>query len=231
MAFFDNFKLIRKQKSYSITYKKRSFINVKGEVLGVIIRDYATKKFLKDLSGLNKDSNIDTELLSRAMVLGKAYIDRKKKFFRNKKLNTIDPKSKEFQSIIKASKIMDKHRVAPKFYIDAQVDGLKFLNDGQGGFPTVSQLCTSGAEDRLVKAMYENGLNDEEQEVVKIKLSRDDKETPLMENPTFIEYYESIEQNTASLREAYYVHDCMLARKGRVTTLITDYINSKEGNE
>ena len=225
MAFFDNLKLIRKKTQYSITYKDKLLLSVKPEVLGLIIKDYSTQKFLKELSKLIKSKDIDNEFISEGMLLVSAYTTRKKRYYRNTKITKIKNSDKEFLHFIKASKLIKKHQVSPKLFLDAQIKGMAFLNEGAGIFPKPSQLATSGAEDRLIQHMANEGLTDTgETAINRIKITRDDKETALMENPKFVEYYEKMEDGSANLVEAYFIHDCMLARKGRVTKMVDEYI-------
>lgn len=228
MAFFDNFKVIKKKTQYSLMYKDNLLASIKPSVLGQLVKDYATKKFLKELAGLAPTKDIDSDIKNRALVLSRIYTEKKRNYHKNKNIRMIDSNSKEFAKFVKAVGIINRHKVTPKFFLNSQIKGLGFVNGGNGVFPSPAQLCSASAEDRLIKIMHEDGLCDGPSDFSRIELSYSDKNTPLMENPKFVAIYEKIKDESATRREAAYIEDCMIARNGRVTKTVRDYIEKFE---
>lgn len=228
MAFFDDFRLVKTKTGYSVKYKNEMLVRVSAKVIGELIRDYATQEFLMDLTSLVTIEKIDDKVTTKARQLEKLYTTRRRKYYKNKNLKRIAEKSPDFKHIIKAIKIIEVNKVTYKQFLDSQIEGLAFVNNGQGVFPKPSQLSNTGAEERLLIGMKDFVDNNDAQAIKRQKLTVSDKETPLMENPNFVSAYDKIRSQTASLKEAYFVNDCMLHRNGKVTQLIKGYISQLE---
>lgn len=225
MDFFKDFKLVKKKTVFAITYKNKSFININREVLAELVLSKSTVAFKKELA--MKDSTLfeRSPLESKALQLEKTYTSAKKKFFRNNKVRNYTPKDPEFKHFIKAVAILKRHGSTNREFIDSQIEGLAFAKT----FPKPSQLVTIGAEDRLVKYMHKDIRKNDVENIERIEISHNDRNTPLMENPKFVAKWKKLDKGTATLQDAYYIEDCMIARKGgKVTRKVLNYISKLE---
>lgn len=235
MAFFDNFKLLKKKKNYSVQYKEKTLALVNAEVIGTVIKDYATKKFLKEIANIAKDTMAiredDIELQTKAMSLEKFYTGERRKHRRNKNIKGVGVQTKEFKSFVVAIKIINRHNTNYKIFLKAQLEGLKFVNNGKGTFPKPAQLSTVAAEERLIDYLHEHSMQNDVENFDRLELNYTDKNTGLMENPRFASRHKKLKDGTASLQDAYFMHDCMKFKRGEVHSMITDYIEKLEGSE
>ena len=229
MAFFDNFKLVRTKTGYAVKYKGETLARFNPKTFASIIKDHATKNLLKELTSMVEITDVDASLTVKAKQLEKLYTARRKKFYRNKNLKHITEKSSDFKHFVKAIEIINSHKVSYKQFLDAQIKGLAFVNDGKGVFPKPSQLSSAGAEERLLNSMQEYESENNEEVIVRRKLTYSDKETPLMENPSFVAAFNKIRNGNATLKDAYFVYDCMLYRNGKVTKMVREYVENLEG--
>jgi len=226
MGFFDKFKLVKQKSGYVVRYCDKTFITIRPEILKHIIKDHVSKKFVTELAGFVKPQDVSKKINISAKRLLSLYNKSRKKYFKNKNISDIKIDSKDFTYFLRASSIIKQHGTTNEVFLKSQLDGLSFINEGQGQFPKPNQLATSKAEDRLVDSLYNQSLDNDPNN--RIELKKEDRETELMKNPKFVSIYNKMEKNKASLREANFVHDCMLARKGSVTSFVTDYIDELE---
>lgn len=232
MEFFEYFKLIKTQTGYSVKYKNETLLRVNPIVMGGIIRDYATQNFIQQISLLLDVKGINEDVKKRAKQLEKLYTNKRKQFYKNKNLKHITEKTKDFMHFVKAIAIIDSMGVTYKQFLDAQIGGLAFVNNGNGVFPKPSQLQGANAEERMLQALKSTGEENSISSVKRISMTYEDKNTPLMENPRFVAAFNKIEKTkNASLKEALFVADCMLQRNGRVTDLVRQYIYKISGEE
>ena len=229
MRFFEKFELVKKKKMYSIKYDGEVLALVSIKTLSHIIVNHVSKEIGEAIlkQGVKKLEN--TPLESKALQLEKVYTKERKKFHRNKNIKSYTPKDKEFSNFIKAVEIIRRHDVSYEDFIKAQVKGLKFANNKRGIYPKTNHLCTMGAEERLLDYLQETRGTGNSEEIERIDLKHFDKTTPLMENPQFVAKWEKLDGGKADLRDAYYIKDCMIARNGRVTKVVRDYIANLEG--
>lgn len=117
-------------------------------------------------------------------------------------------------------------------FIQAQVEGLKFVNEGKGTFPTPNQLTTANALNRA--------FNFTADAMVKIVDDTNKKEKPanywffnhhtdgqltLKKNEKYLEVIDKIDNGTATLTECVYAQKCFSARRdGKSYAKIDDYI-------
>ena len=214
---------------YSIKYCGETLALVSIKTLSNITLDYISKDMKEMILKQSVRKLANTPIESKALQLEKVYTRERRKFHRNKKIKNYTTKDKEFGNFIKAIEIIRRHEVTYDEFIRAQIKGLKFANNKRGVYPKTNHLCTMGAEERLLDYLQEiRGVGNTE-EVERIELKHFDKTTPLMENPQFVAKWEKLDQGKADLRDAYYIKDCMIARNGRVTKAVKDYIANLEG--
>lgn len=225
MDFFENFKLVRKKDNFAVKYKNRTVVLLNKAVFKSILLDNITQGFKKELGLVEASLIKGSPNESKALQLEKTYTIARRKYFKNKKIRNYTPKDKEFIFFVKAITIIQRHNSNNRAFIDAQVEGLSFAKT----FPKPNQLATMAAEERLVKYTHEGKVRNDVEHIERIKLSYDDKNTPLMENPRFVAAWKKLEADKATLQEAYFIEDCMISRKeGKVTKKVTDYINAME---
>lgn len=219
-----------KDDKFTLTYKGKTFIGFNARVLLNIISDNASKTYLSKLVNLTKGMKlepIDDEILKKAAQLERAYTTRRKKHHRNKNLKSIDKKSKDFHHFVKALDLCKVHKVNYNTFLDAQIDGLSFINDGAGVFPSLTQISNAGAEERLLSYTQSDREENDPENVKRLELNYSDKNTALNENPTYQARYQAMKKGTASLQHAYFVYDCQTALKGFATDFVSDYIEER----
>jgi len=226
---FSYFKIKKSKKGdkISLYYKRHLFITVGIDVLLNVMSDYATKDYLTKIVNIGRVAKIkpiDDKTIRKARQLERAYTTRRRKYRGNRNIKNISHKSNEFKNFIKAIQYIEAHGVNYKVFLDAQIDGLSFLNDGSGIFPSTSQLSTSKAEDRLLDYISYDTESNDPSTVKRLELSYSDKTTPLNENPTYQARYKDMKKGTAKLQHAYFVYDCQVAMKGFATDFVADYI-------
>lgn len=232
MKFLENFNITKKSENYSIKYKDKTLALVSIGVLADIIVDHSKKAFLEKIlaSANTVRNNSNAEI--KALQLEKLYTRLKKTKHRNKNIANITKSSKEFKHFVKAVDIIKRHKVTNQEFLEAQIRGLQFLNDGRGQFPKPNHLSTHTAEDRLLDYLESKTTRTIKGSVERIKLTVNDRETQLMENDRFVAKWELFEDGKADLRDMYFIHDCMMARNGRVTKKVKEYIlGLEEANE
>lgn len=220
----EDFKIKKGKEKFSITYHSKVLMTVNPVVVQNIILDFASKKFLavilENISKPIKDSQT-----IMAIQLAKAYITRKQKFYGSKKLSLIDKRSKDFKHMVKAVEFIERHETNYNTFLEAQIQGLGFVNNGAGVFPKVSQLSSSSAEERLIAHLFEDSSGSK---TIRVALTHFDKTNNLKSNPKYQDYYRKMKNNTASLKEAYFVHDCQIVRKEYATDYVLDFIEELE---
>ena len=214
MDFFSDFALIKQKQQYSIKYKGHPFISVNMGTLEMFMLD--KKNDIKPTIGVNAQDDIRL----KAMKLISLYETRKKEFYFNKdvqfKLTTKDPDFKHFE---KAVILLERHDSTYEQFLESQIHGLKFINNGQGTYPKPSQLSSNTAEDRLLQFQLDN-----KKETIGIALSKKDIDTPLSENKMFTEYSRKIMEGIATLKEARYVQKLILLKKKKTIKKVEEYI-------
>jgi hypothetical protein len=230
MGFFADLKLVKNKRGYVVEYGGDSLMQIYPKAFTALFKDYATKKFINSIAELSSVEDADDDIKALASKLEKLYTIEKRKFLKVKTIKRIATNTKEYKNIIKAARLIQTYDTSVSDFLNSQISGLSFVNDGQGVFPKPSQLCTANAEERLVQ--YISGRQEEEpakpKDVKRLALSYFDKTSELKANPKFMELYNKLRAGTATLQEAYFVHDCSITRKTYATKTVLDYIRKKE---
>ncbi len=113
-------------------------------------------------------------------------------------------------------------------FIKAQINGLKFVNNGLGTFPNPNQLASENALTRLLQ--FTSSTTNDEKEVKPERYWHFDEKTDgdisLQNNPKYLEAIKKIKDGTAKLNAALYAKKCYSRRRaGNTYSLIEDYIN------
>ena len=224
MAFFDNFKLVKQKSGIVVKYKTSTFITIKPAILTDVVLDHLPKKVIQEAASRIVPSSKMTKNNTLAVKLMVAYNRKRKDFYKRPRLKDFTSKSKEFKYFVQAAELLKIHRVLPDAFIEAQVKGLSFVNNGEGVFPKPQQLATTEAEERLLRETHTESKKNNPEDVQRLDLKPSDRETELMQNPRFVSRYEKMKDKSATLQDAYFVQDCMLERKGRVTQFVSEYI-------
>lgn len=155
------------------------------------------------------------------MMFARAYQNQKAKFYKNKKLlETIPLEGKNVNMFEKAFLLARQHQVQPKVLIEAQIYAFKDMNNGKGHFPYPTQICNDSAEMRLLEY-----LRKDKNLLPKIKITLEEKQTPLTQNAKYLTYLDKIRAQDASIEEAVYCQYVQLARRGEVSKVVSCYID------
>ena len=226
---FSKFKLIKSSKDspkfYKLKYGSHVLALIDKKVLASICVHWMSSDFLKTL-GIHElmRSSGSLNVENKAMQLEKAYTSQRRKFMRNKRIKGYTEKDKEFKHFTIASEIIERNQCNNIDFLKAQVEGLRFTKT----FPKPTHLSTRAAEDRLIDYLFKRGGGDVV-EINRLPLIPADRSTPLMENHRFTVRWDKLEQDKATLEDAYFIHDCMMARKeGLVTDRVKNYIKKLE---
>ena len=186
----------------------KDFLADSSSSIGIEVEEVKTKKRKKK----GKKVEVDKDVVKKANQLAKLYTTMKKKFYKSKVMKGISPNTKDFEHIMKAVVIINRHGVTLKTFMKAQVAGLEFA----GTFPKVTQLSTDNAEVRLFE--YQRKKN------MKVELTDHERGMELMQNKKYKINHGKVEDGTATLFEAMYVKECQLARRGEVQPMVQKYI-------
>ncbi len=224
MGFFDEFKLVKKKSGVVVKYKTATLMTINPKTFQDLIYDHLSKKMIEEISSRITPSSTSRKTNSLAIKLLAAYNSMRKEYYKNPRLKNFVVKSKEYKYFVQASEFLSTHNVTPESFLNAQVEGLSFVNNGAGTFPKPNQLATLEAEERLMKSTFAESTKKDIANVKRLELNRSDRDTPLMENSRFVSRYNKVKNKTANLQDTYFVYDCMLERKGNVTSTVNDYL-------
>lgn len=229
LALFD---IVEKEDKLTIRYGGRTLAEVKKLPLLQMIRDVNSKELKRryfddyEVEKVLKE-NRESPTISRALVFASEYQLTKRKFFGRGTIKEVSKTSKEFPDFVKAVELIKDLKTNGREFLDSQVSGLEFVNGNKGTFPKPNQLHGINAEDRFLnyKRSLEVKVSDRKSEK-QIFINQKDRDTALMENPRFVQAYDRIKENSATLAEANFVKALMIERKGAngVTSLVKDYI-------
>lgn len=177
---------------------------------------------------IKKISKLTSKLHRHAMKLSKVYVVRKRKFF-GRTIKPITSKSKDFKLFIAAANLMRKYKLRPSEFMDAQLEGLKFVNDGKGTFPSAKQLSTQGAEDRLLAHISKEKSKSEIH--ADGSLTNEDKSVPLGKNPKYLQLVDKMNAGEATLQDALYLRKCRLFHRGISSPILEAYIDKKRSEK
>jgi hypothetical protein len=208
--------IVNEEQAITLEYCGRKLLSIDKETLV----DF-TKEYTKDLK---KDENT-----VRAIRLAKKYLKAKCKFYSKPSKVKYDSKHKDIRHFKKAIEIMDGLNIKENDYLQAQIDGLQFVQGGRGIFPKPNQLATEGAEDRAIQYLDSKGLihhgNAELTDDKKgLMITSTDYKTPLKQNKQYMDLLKKLKEGTATMDEAIYLKNVRKARKGSAGPLITEYI-------
>lgn len=237
MAFARPIKLVAKRNQLVLFYGKQVFCKIERDTLTAILADLqqdglqlltVEEKKKKKPKKKVRDEKL-TGIYLKASQLSKAYAALKKASFRIESSLEVQIGNPKFKHFMGAVEIMEKHNVNNyQTFLQAQVEGMRYLNGGKGLFPKVTQLDTEAAETRLLE--YLTATKDDEGKVIKIALTEEDKKTPLSSNLRYLAKRDRVRNGTAKIEEAVYVKECQLQRRGRVDSYVTEFLNALAGS-
>lgn len=165
----------------------------------------------------------DPKRIKKALQLSRRWAKMKKEFYKQKTLRLPSQNGKDFKHFLLAVDIINNNETTIKKFLKAQIEGLKFINEGNGAFPKPNHLSTSGAETRLLDYIRNRELEN-------VELTDEEKAKPLQHNKLYKKRYDKVKGKTASLLEALYVQECQYVRKDAAQTFVIDYIESLRKN-
>lgn len=151
------------------------------------------------------------------------YTKAKENFYGKRLPQTITENSKEYKYFKEADKLAYELEVNSKQYIKAQVAGLGFVNNGRGQFPKPSQLVGQNAIDRVLDYIRQVEVSEDE-----IELSNIDTWKPLEENTKYQAVLKKINNQKATLSEAYYAKKVQKHWNGKASMDVEVYIEIME---
>lgn len=168
---------------------------------------------------VRKKTKEDPKRLKKALQLSRRWAKMKKEFYKQKTLRLPSQNGKDFKHFLLAVDIINSNGTTIKKFLKAQIEGLKFINEGNGAFPKPNHLSTSGAETRLLDYIRIKELEN-------VELTDEEKRKPLQQNKLYKKRYDKVKSKTATLLEALYVQECQYVRKDAAQTFVIDYIES-----
>lgn len=190
----------------------------------------------KSLLGMNESL---TEIDKKAFILSKDYNKLKQAYYSKQiRVTNYTKNHKDFKYFVEATKLIDMLDTTNAKFLKAQVDGLKFINNNIGRFPTPAQIASEKAQDRLLLYLQDlgeintSGFTDNDLTKVngKITLNKHDYETPLSQNTKYRNLLSKLRNGSATLDEASYLKLCRLHRKGDIGNEIKKYIIKLKGD-
>lgn len=223
MGLFDDLSLKRdKNSDLVIKYDQESLLVIRTRVAKKILKDYISKKFLDEISTWSVTTSIDAETIRLADELNAVYTQLKTQFYDNKNLKKINNKTKGFKDLIKSAKLIQEFQTTTTEFVHAQIDGLSFAHT----FPKPTQLHGEGAQQRFLDYVHKKKISVElETETKKLYITKTDKETPVRENPKWLDIYEKMKNEEATYLEVKFIADVQLLRSGRISPEIQDALD------
>jgi len=165
------------------------------------------------------DDYKDSEIEVLASQLARAYVKIKSKYYLKKKIKKILPSQRQFQYFIKAAEIYKTHRVKNfSTFFNAQIKGLKWIQNGQGVFPRPMHLGSQGAEDRLLEYL------DSKKKKKHVIVTEKEKQTNLHDNEIYFVRCFKVKDGIADLNETLYVKELQEIRLGRVKDYVKRHL-------
>lgn len=187
---------------------------VKKSVLSKFLEGDKPKEIVKEKKPTGKKS-VDSFI--------KHYQQAKDKFFGRKLPRTITEKSKEYKVFKEATELARELDINLKQYIQAQIKGLAFVDNGRGQFPKPTQLVGQNAIDRALDYLRQTEVTESD-----IELSNIDTWKPLDENTKYQNVMKKIDNQTATLSEAYYAKKVQKHWNGKASMDVEVYIEIME---
>ena len=193
-----------------------------------LFKDYASIKFINELVHLGSNSTEDPEVAKEVDKLNNIFTQYRRQFFENQRLTKLKVGSAGYKHMMKACKLIKLHKSNAEEFMLAQISGLSFAKT----YPKTTQLFGSSAEDRLLKYRKEDKASTNLEKFERIKLTYEDKKTPLQDNMKYQELHQKILDGTANIQEAYYVYDVEYERrKGKESKTVMEYLDKLESKE
>lgn len=217
MKFFEYFNIVKKRggSNFCLTYKDKRLATINRYTLIQITKDFACKEIFSNVS-LEKLTQPRKTKNTEALQLARVYVSAKRKFFKNKNIQTIDEKSPDFKHFKKAIEIINTHNTNYKIFLNAQIKGLEFIKEKGGiAFPKPSHLSSTGAEDRLLDALAKMDGKLDKNLGQEIKVAHYDKVTPLRENYDYVDRLRKFKRDEATYHEVKWLQAVFYTHKGR----------------
>lgn len=161
-----------------------------------------------------------TSIENKTALVIKAYKIAWEKYYQTRLKTDYKKGTKDYASFVKAAGICIQHDAKARTFVEAQIEGLKFVN-GSGIFPKPNQMCTPNAETRLLEYMKDGSIEDKPILTWEI-------DTPLEKNQRYQQIKLKIKDNTASLKEAKYALECEIKRTGQSSIGTRAYVKVME---
>ena len=213
------------EKSTLILYAGSTpFIRIDLDVLNSVqVHPSYDVKVIKKKTKKRRKVKEDSKRIKKAIQLSKRWAKMKKEFYKQKVLKLPSQNGKDFKHFLLAVDIINENETTIKKFLKAQIEGLKFINEGNGAFPKPNHLSTSGAENRLLEYLRVKELEN-------VELTNEERGTPLQQNKLYKKRYEKVKGKTATLLEALYVQECQYERKNAAQEFVINYIESLRKN-
>lgn len=241
--FTKSLKVETESKVFVLKYGKQTLARINKEAFKTFLADLhldedkalpiekgrakKKKKRTKKTTSSSSARPQSNSLYKKAEIFAKSYAKAKAKFYHTKQVKAVSIGEVKFKHFVGAVKICKRHDVKNyDVFIRAQIEGLKFTNGGKGVFPRIPQLDTEAAETRLLE--YLSSVKDEKGEVVAVRISQEERNTPLNDNQRYLSRRERVKNGTASLSEAVYVKELQMIRRKRVENYVTEFLNACE---
>jgi len=229
MGLFADLKLKRdKQKNLRVTFMDKPLLVIYTSTVFEVIKKYATNAFLDKVAKLaRRVDDVDLDMV-KVEKMNAVYTASKQKFYGRRNLKPVKKGTRDYDIIIKASKLCDAYEISPLDFMDAHIAGLSFANEGVGVFPTLPMLINASAEQRILAYLKQDSDNNST-DFKPIEIKYFDRNTPLKENENWNHLYQKLKKGTASKREAIFVAEVYKARNdGRLHASISDYVEKFE---
>ena len=220
------FRFIEKRDCFVVYLGKKKFGTITPSAVEYFfgrggLRFIRKRAVVPDSSAKKETSVEESGLPDEVYQFAKFYVNKMREKPRWKNAPFFVEEDKEFKHFVKAVEMIERHNVSFDDFLQAQIDGLDFANNGQGAWPTPSQLSTRNAETRLLQFL-EKG---EQQKKGKWVVTKKDKETELTKNERYLYARSRVEQCVASLEETLFVRDLQQARRGKIEFYVKEYLD------
>lgn len=239
----EDLKLSRSQGKVHLKYKGKQLAVISEANLFQLIIDASPMSFLKDLAKIAGVEPVAEQNSKAVIKLVNVYAFERLASLGKKPISLSDTKVIEL-----TNKYLEDKKIVADFkkallvmrdaqirdcnaFIHAQVEGLKFVNDGKGTFPTPKQLTTANALNRVFDYTASNTPSESGNKTDKPKHywffnKETDGSLTLKTNSKYREVITKIEAETATLEECIYAQKFYAHRRsGQSYAVIDNYIS------
>jgi len=211
---FKDLKLVSKKETFVINYKSSTFISVRKKTLAHFFKDVATKSFFNKFLEMKKEQVVPSEVDMEAHQLLNYYNAQKKIFYKGMRVTGVSENKAEFQYFIKAVDYIKNFGLTHKQFLDSQIEGFAFVNNGKGKFPDPKQLANDKTEDRILEYVQKHNVSKKSSRP-KMFLSDKEKQTDLRDNPKFWGIWLRFKaEDDITIEEACYLDLCIRNNRG-----------------